>query len=79
LAQVTAWAGLRSAAQLLTGFLGAPPLRYTKADAKQLGVTAEYVNTFLDWPVNVEKMRQIPHTCTCGRACHSLHHCQEDY
>lgn len=56
------WASF--AAQLLTGFLGAPPLRYTKSDAKQLGVTAEYVNKFLDWPVNVEKMRQIPHTCT---------------
>jgi DNA polymerase len=52
------------AAQLLTGFLGAKPLRYTKADARQLGVTAEKVQDFLGWHVNLEKMRAIPHTCT---------------
>jgi DNA polymerase len=56
------WAAF--AAQLLTGFLGAPPLRYTKADARQLGVTSEKVAKFVDWPVNLEKMRAIPHTCT---------------
>ena len=56
------WASF--AAQLLTGFLGAPPLRYDKAFAKQLGVTAEYVDKFLDWEDNRLKMAEIPHTCT---------------
>ena len=35
------WASF--AAQLLTGFLGAPPLRYTKKDARALGITADKV------------------------------------
>ena len=56
------WASF--AAQLLTGFLGAPPLRYTKDFAKQLGVTGEYVDKFLSWDENLKKMEEIPHTCT---------------
>lgn len=56
------WASF--AAQLLVGFLGAPPLRYTREDAKQLGVDVEYIQRFLDWPDNVTKMEEIPHTCT---------------
>jgi len=52
------------AAQLLTGFLGAPPIRYDKAFAKQLGVDAEYVEKFLSWDDNIRRMEQIPHTCT---------------
>jgi hypothetical protein len=56
------WASF--AGQLLTGFLGAPPQRYTKADAKQLGVTAQDVERFLSWKDNVEKMGEIAHTCT---------------
>lgn len=56
------WASF--AAQLLVGFLGAPPLRYTREDAKQLGVDVEYIKRFLDWPDNVAKMEEIPHTCT---------------
>ena len=56
------WASF--AAQLLTGFLGAPPLRYTKKDARALGVTAEKVQRFIDWEVNLQKMAEIPHTCT---------------
>lgn len=56
------WASF--AAQLLVGFLGAPPLRYTKADAIQLGVTQAYVQKFLDWDDNVAKMIEIPHLCT---------------
>lgn len=52
------------AQQLLVGFLGAPPLRYTKADALQLGVTLAYIQKFLDWNDNIEKMQEIPHTCT---------------
>lgn len=56
------WASF--AAQLLTGFLGAPPLRYDKAFAKQLGVSGEYVDKFLQWEDNLVKMIEIPHTCT---------------
>jgi len=56
------WASF--AQQLLVGFLGAPPLRYTKAEALQLGVTSAYVQKFLDWDENLKKMEEIPHTCT---------------
>jgi hypothetical protein len=56
------WASF--AAQLLTGFLGADPLRYTKEDAKTLGVTALDAEYFLSWDENVKKMEAIPHTCT---------------
>ena len=56
------WASF--AAQLLVGFLGAPPVRYDKAFAKQIGVDAAYINKFLSWDVNVEKMKQVPHICT---------------
>lgn len=52
------------AAQLLTGFLGAPPKRYTKEEAKQLGVTSQMVADFLGWTENVKRMNEIPHTCT---------------
>jgi len=56
------WASF--AAQLLVGFLGAPPVRYDKAFAKKLGVDKEYVEKFLDWEENAKKMADIPHTCT---------------
>jgi DNA polymerase bacteriophage-type len=56
------WASF--AQQLLVGFLGAPPVRYDKAFAKKLGVTTEYIERFLGWEDNVEKMMEIPHTCT---------------
>jgi len=56
------WASF--AAQLLVGFLGAPPVRYDLAFAKKLGVTQEAAQKFLDWDVNVEKLESIPHTCT---------------
>ena len=56
------WASF--AAQLLVGFLGAPPKRYTKQEAKQLGVTGDYIERFLEWDDNVVKMNEIPHTCT---------------
>ena len=56
------WASF--AAQLLTGFLGAKPLRYTKQDARTLGITAEKVHRFVEWDVNLKKMAEIPHTCT---------------
>lgn len=56
------WASFAS--QLLTGFLGAPPVRYNKAFAKKLGVSAQMVSDFLGWPENMRKMQEIPHTCT---------------
>ena len=56
------WASF--AGQLLTGFLGAPPQRYTKADAKQLGVTAQDVQDFMGYKDNIDKMMLIAHTCT---------------
>jgi DNA polymerase len=56
------WASF--SAQLLTGFLGAPPTMYDKAFAKQLGVTLEDINKFVSWEVNLQKLREIPHTCT---------------
>ena len=64
------WAAF--AQQLLVGFLGAPPLRYTKQDALQLGVNQAYVQKFLDWDENVEKMLEIPHICTMNEL---LVHC----
>ena len=51
-------------AQLLTGFLGAPPTMYDKAFAKQLGVTTQDVHDFIGWEKNMEMMRAIPHTCS---------------
>jgi DNA polymerase bacteriophage-type len=56
------WASF--AAQLLVGFLGAPPVRYDKTFAKQLGVTPAYIERFIGWEENVKKLREIPHTCT---------------
>lgn len=56
------WASF--AQQLLVGFLGAPPLRYTKQDAKKLGVTAEKIEAFITNDDHVKRMREIPHTCT---------------
>jgi len=56
------WASF--SAQLLTGFLGAPPTMYDKAFAKQLGVTEQDVADFLGWERNMELLHKIPHTCT---------------
>jgi DNA polymerase family A len=52
------------AAQLLTGFLGAPPILYDKAFAKQLGVTRDYVDDFVGYEANVERALSIPRTCS---------------
>lgn len=56
------WASF--AAQLLTGFLGAPPTMYDKTFAKQLGVSSQDVNDFIGWEKNMEMMAAIPHTCS---------------
>lgn len=56
------WAAF--AAQLLAGFLGAPPVRYDKAFAKKLGINGAYIQRFLEWEDNVVKMGEIQHTCT---------------
>ena len=56
------WASF--SAQLLTGFLGAPPTMYNKEFAKQLGVTEQTVADFLAWERNLELLEKIPHTCT---------------
>ena len=56
------WASF--AAQLLTGFLGAPPTRYDKAFARVLGVSAEDINSFISYERNLELMAGIPNTCT---------------
>jgi DNA polymerase len=56
------WASF--AQQLLVGFLGAPPVRYDRAFAKKLGVDRAYIQKFLDYEPNVEKLEAIPHTCT---------------
>lgn len=56
------WASF--AQQLLVGFLGAPPLRYTKADAKKLGVTGDGIQAFIQNEDYVKRMQEIPHICT---------------
>ena len=56
------WASF--AQQLLTGFLGAPPVRYSKDFAKLLGVNSEYAQSFANWDGNEEKLMEIPHTCS---------------
>ena len=52
------------AAQLLTGFLGAPPLRYIEEDAYKLGVTTEDVYDFLDMEDTKQRLSDIACTCT---------------
>jgi DNA polymerase len=56
------WASF--AAQLLTGFLGAPPTRYDRAFAKQLGVTGGMVKDFIAYEPNMIKALEIPRLCT---------------
>jgi len=56
------WASF--SAQLLVGFLGAPPVRYGKEFAKKLGVDSEYIYKFFENADNLKKLEDIPHTCT---------------
>ena len=56
------WASF--AAQLLTGFLGAPPTRYDKAFANTLHVTKIDATDFQNNDDYMKKLMDIPHTCT---------------
>lgn len=56
------WASF--SAQLLVGFLGAPPVRYTRDEARQLGVTKDKVSRFIENKWHMEKMLEIPRVCT---------------
>jgi len=58
------WASFAS--QLLTGFLGAPPIRYERAFAKKLGVDLDYINKFVERDENAQRLEEIPSTCTLG-------------
>ena len=48
------------ASQLLTGFLGAPPMRYSKDFGRALGVDKEFVESFLDAHDNAHRILGIP-------------------
>ena len=56
------WASFAS--QLLTGFLGAPPMRYEGKFARQLGANRKLAQEFLNWRDTEAKLRDIPHTCS---------------
>lgn len=59
------WANF--ATQLLTGFLGAPPVRYDKKFAKQLGIGPAHIEAFFSGSMGEERaarLQDIPHTCT---------------
>jgi DNA polymerase len=64
------WASFAS--QLLVGFLGAPPVRYSKDFAKKLGVDSEYAEAFAKWDGNEEKLLEIPHTCSTKELLHHV-------
>jgi len=64
------WASFAS--QLLVGFLGAPPVRYSRDFAKALGVDSEYAEAFAKWNGNDEKMFEIPHTCSTKELLHHV-------
>lgn len=56
------WASFAS--QLMTGFLGAPPVRYEAKFARELGVNKKFAEEFLGWQRTEAKLRDIPHTCS---------------
>ena len=62
------WAAFAS--QLLTGFLGAPPVRYERAFSKALNVNKDMAERFLEWSETEVKLRDIPHTCTYAELVH---------
>lgn len=56
------WASFAS--QLMTGFLGAPPVRYEAKFARELGVNKQFAEEFLGWQRTEAALRDIPHTCS---------------
>ena len=56
------WASF--AAQLLTGFLGAPPVLYGVSMAKQLGLRAWDIEDFVRDMDHVKRMKDIPRVCS---------------
>lgn len=59
------WASF--AQQLLTGFLGAPPVRYDMAFAEKLGLRKDHALDFVSGKPGAERLKRmadIPHTCT---------------
>jgi hypothetical protein len=50
------------ASQLLTGFLGAPPMRYSKDFARALGINREFVEQFFEYKANEAKILDIKTT-----------------
>lgn len=64
------WASF--AAQLLVGFLGAPPVRYGKKFAKELGIDASYIERFMAYEPNMVAMAAIPRVCSTAEL---LIHC----
>ena len=62
------WAAFAS--QLLTGFLGAPPVCYAKEFSKALNVNKDMAERFLEWSETEVKLRDIPHTCTFADLVH---------
>jgi len=56
------WASFAS--QLMTGFLGAPPVRYEAQFARELGVNGDFYREFISWKQTEVRLRDIPHTCT---------------
>lgn len=56
------WASFAS--QLMTGFLGAPPVRYEAKFARELGASKQFAQEFLGWKQTEARLRDIPHTCS---------------
>ena len=62
------WASFAS--QLLVGFLGAPPVRYSRKFARQLGVDHKLAQEFLEWRTTEATLLDIPHTCSIEELVH---------
>jgi len=60
------WASF--SAQLVVGFLGAPPVMYDKDFAKRLGVNKRFIERFVEWDDNIQKMEEYP-TPAQSRSC----------
>jgi DNA polymerase len=52
------------AAQLLVGFLGAPPVRYDMAFLRQMKIGGDTVRQYMQDPVFFNRALEVPHTCT---------------